>query len=299
MPILRSVEGERPNGGVQLGADLRPPRRAGGSGRLGRGSRRADPAGAACRSRSAPGSTGSAARARWAALEPRGARAARRSRGASCGLAGRSRWQLALEVWAFQIATLLAGRLGDGELAAHTVVLNLASLSFMVPLGISIAAVTRVGNLIGAGKPRAGAARGLGRARPGGGGDDGLRRGLPPLREQLAARLHGRRAVVSRSPPRSCPSRPPSSSSTAPRSSAAASCAAWAARGPPRSSTWWATTSSALPLAWWLTFRARARPGRALVGARRSASPRWRLLLVLWIWRRGPEHSPALKREPS
>lgn len=59
--------------------------------------------------------------------------------------------QLGLEVWAFQGATVLAGWLGDAELAAHTVAMNLASLSFMVPLGIALAAVTRVGNLIGAG----------------------------------------------------------------------------------------------------------------------------------------------------
>jgi MATE family multidrug resistance protein len=59
--------------------------------------------------------------------------------------------QLGLEVWAFQAATLFAGWLGDAELAAHTIVLNLASLAFMVPLGISMATVTRVGNLIGAG----------------------------------------------------------------------------------------------------------------------------------------------------
>ena len=59
--------------------------------------------------------------------------------------------QLGLEMWAFQAATLFAGWLGEVELAAHTIVINLASLSFMVPLGISIAAVTRVGNLLGAG----------------------------------------------------------------------------------------------------------------------------------------------------
>jgi MATE family multidrug resistance protein len=63
--------------------------------------------------------------------------------------------QLGLEVWAFQAATLLAGWLGEAELAAHTIVLNVASLSFMVPLGIAMAAVTRVGNLLGAGDPRA------------------------------------------------------------------------------------------------------------------------------------------------
>ena len=62
--------------------------------------------------------------------------------------------QLALEAWAFQLATLLAGRLGSAELAAHTVALNLASLTFMFPLGLSFATVTRVGNLIGAGQPR-------------------------------------------------------------------------------------------------------------------------------------------------
>lgn len=60
-------------------------------------------------------------------------------------------FQLALEYWAFAITTLWAGRLGALELAAHSIVLNLASIAYMVPLGISIAATTRVGNLLGAG----------------------------------------------------------------------------------------------------------------------------------------------------
>ena len=60
--------------------------------------------------------------------------------------------QVGLEGWAFQISTLCAGLLGTTELASHSIVLNLASLSFMVPLGISIATVTRVGNHIGARK---------------------------------------------------------------------------------------------------------------------------------------------------
>ena len=59
--------------------------------------------------------------------------------------------QYGLEMWAFQGASLLAGLLGEGPLAAHIIVLNLASMSFMLPLGVSIAAATRVGNLIGAG----------------------------------------------------------------------------------------------------------------------------------------------------
>ena len=39
------------------------------------------------------------------------------------------------------------------EVGADAIVLNLASLSFMMPLGISQGVVTRVGNLIGAGQP--------------------------------------------------------------------------------------------------------------------------------------------------
>jgi MATE family multidrug resistance protein len=59
--------------------------------------------------------------------------------------------QYGLEGWAFQIATLLAGRLSQTALAAHVIALNLASAAFMLPLGLSIGASTRVGNLVGAG----------------------------------------------------------------------------------------------------------------------------------------------------
>jgi len=81
--------------------------------------------------------------------------------------------QLALEYWAFALATLLAGRLGAIDLAAHSIALNLASISYMVPLGISLGAATRVGNLIGAGDPpgaqrAAWVAFGLGAATMGG-----------------------------------------------------------------------------------------------------------------------------------
>jgi len=60
-----------------------------------------------------------------------------------------------LEIWAFSGASLLAGWLGATPVAAHTIALNLASLSFMLPLGISQGAVTRVGNLLGAGRAEA------------------------------------------------------------------------------------------------------------------------------------------------
>ncbi len=60
--------------------------------------------------------------------------------------------QLGLEMWTFQIATLWSGLLGDVPLAAHTVAITLASITFQIPLGVSIASVTRVGNLLGAGE---------------------------------------------------------------------------------------------------------------------------------------------------
>jgi len=63
--------------------------------------------------------------------------------------------QVSLEIWAFSAATLLAGRLGATAAAAHTIALNMAALAFMMPLGISQGAVTRVGNLLGASRPRA------------------------------------------------------------------------------------------------------------------------------------------------
>lgn len=63
--------------------------------------------------------------------------------------------QYGLETWAFQISTLVAGTLGEATLAGHVIALNLASLSFMVPLGLSQGASTRVGNLIGEGRPAA------------------------------------------------------------------------------------------------------------------------------------------------
>ncbi|MCP4004398.1 MAG: MATE family efflux transporter [bacterium] len=61
--------------------------------------------------------------------------------------------QVSLEMWAFSLGTLIAGMLGPVHLVAHTVAINMASITFMLPLGVAQAATTRVGNLIGAGKP--------------------------------------------------------------------------------------------------------------------------------------------------
>jgi MATE family multidrug resistance protein len=59
--------------------------------------------------------------------------------------------QMSLEAWAFTLATVMAGWIGVSAVASHQIALNLASLAFMVPLGVSQGASTRVGNLIGAG----------------------------------------------------------------------------------------------------------------------------------------------------
>lgn len=59
--------------------------------------------------------------------------------------------QFGLEYWAFSVSTLWAGWLGPEPLAAHTIAVSLSSLTFMIPLGLSFATVTRVGNLVGAG----------------------------------------------------------------------------------------------------------------------------------------------------
>jgi MATE family multidrug resistance protein len=74
--------------------------------------------------------------------------------------------QFVMEVGAFGTVALLVGRLGpDGTtlaagdhaapaaIAGHMIALNLASLAFMVPLGLSMAASVRVGNAIGRGDP--------------------------------------------------------------------------------------------------------------------------------------------------
>jgi MATE family multidrug resistance protein len=58
--------------------------------------------------------------------------------------------QVTLEVGVFAAATALAGRLPPVALAAHQIAINIASFTFMVPLGIASAAAVRVGHAIGA-----------------------------------------------------------------------------------------------------------------------------------------------------
>jgi MATE family multidrug resistance protein len=62
-------------------------------------------------------------------------------------------WQIVLEVGAWNLATLSAGWLTPVALATHQIALNYASLTYMVPLGISAAASVSVGHAVGAGDP--------------------------------------------------------------------------------------------------------------------------------------------------
>lgn len=60
--------------------------------------------------------------------------------------------QIFIEIGAFGFATLLIGTLGTVPLAAHQIAINCAGMSFMVPLGISMACTIRVGQCVGAGE---------------------------------------------------------------------------------------------------------------------------------------------------
>jgi MATE family multidrug resistance protein len=61
--------------------------------------------------------------------------------------------QILLEVGAWNLATLSAGWLTPVALATHQIAMNYASLTYMVPLGMSAAAAVSVGHAVGAGDP--------------------------------------------------------------------------------------------------------------------------------------------------
>ena len=66
-----------------------------------------------------------------------------------------------VEATLFLATGLMVGLIGPTVLAAHTVALSTASVTFMVPLAISGAANVRVAHEIGAGRPRAASRAGL------------------------------------------------------------------------------------------------------------------------------------------
>lgn len=65
------------------------------------------------------------------------------------GLGGPAALQLTLEVGVFAAGSALASRFSPASLAAHQIALNLASFTFMVPLGLASAGAVRVGHAVG------------------------------------------------------------------------------------------------------------------------------------------------------
>ncbi len=61
--------------------------------------------------------------------------------------------QILLEFGVFAVVGLLMGHLGPVASSAHQIALNIASLTYMVPLGVSSAGSVLVGRAIGAGRP--------------------------------------------------------------------------------------------------------------------------------------------------
>jgi MATE family multidrug resistance protein len=59
----------------------------------------------------------------------------------------------AFETGLFLASSLMMARFGDSALAAHTVVISISSVSYMIPYGLSQAATVRVGYFTGAGDP--------------------------------------------------------------------------------------------------------------------------------------------------
>jgi MATE family multidrug resistance protein len=62
--------------------------------------------------------------------------------------------QLGAEIGAFTFAAVMMGWMGESQLAAHQITLNLASGTFMVAVGTAIAGSIRVGRAVGAGSRR-------------------------------------------------------------------------------------------------------------------------------------------------
>lgn len=73
-------------------------------------------------------------------------------------------WAIFMEGSLFVATALLIGRMGAVQVAAHQIAINVASVTFMVPLGVAMATTVRVGHAVGAGDRaavRAAAAAGL------------------------------------------------------------------------------------------------------------------------------------------
>ena len=58
---------------------------------------------------------------------------------------------LAFEIGVFSAAVFIMGQFGTSSIAAHSIAIQIAAVSFMVPLGLGQAATVRVGRALGAG----------------------------------------------------------------------------------------------------------------------------------------------------
>ena len=63
-------------------------------------------------------------------------------------------FMLSVEWWSFELGYIVAGTLADGEIqqGIHAILINYATLIFMVPYSLSLAVTVRVGNKLGAGE---------------------------------------------------------------------------------------------------------------------------------------------------
>lgn len=61
--------------------------------------------------------------------------------------------QILMEVLAFALGAIMLGWVGATALSAHQIAINMASITFMVALGIGSAATIRISNLLGVGQP--------------------------------------------------------------------------------------------------------------------------------------------------
>ncbi len=59
---------------------------------------------------------------------------------------------VAMEGGLFIVTALLIGRIGELEVAAHQIAINVASLCFMIPFGVAEATTVRVGHAVGSGR---------------------------------------------------------------------------------------------------------------------------------------------------
>uniref|UniRef100_A0A8C8VMN2 Multidrug and toxin extrusion protein n=1 Tax=Pelusios castaneus TaxID=367368 RepID=A0A8C8VMN2_9SAUR len=62
-----------------------------------------------------------------------------------------SMFMMCIEWWTFEIGSFLAGLISVVELGVQSVIYELSTAAYMVPLGFSVAATVRVGNALGAG----------------------------------------------------------------------------------------------------------------------------------------------------